>query len=359
MKLARRSLTLIELLLVLTILAALAASAASFVEDSDEQFRYQDTKNRLTSIREGILGTATGTSRTEGFVVDNGRLPLNLRDLVQHDGTLPAWTIDDGSDPTGELALLRGHDPETGLGFGWRGPYLQAQPRASDGLRTFPDGWGSRFEDTDHNFGWLWELSPTDDLSLKSIGRDGVPDSSPPPSDPYARDYPPSPSGGPVNYLAARSSYAVRARGLRIEVTIRNNATSPIPSTARLRLRYFGYVETSSGRVSLSGGAGTERRQISLLSDSQALPSNSAPNNVSTVVFTFNTVAGSPTDTPEFLPMGPKAIDLVDGATPGVGLSSGPALVPSTPPWTPQVLHLDLRPGASATLRVGPTFEVD
>ena len=108
-------LSLIELLVVVTILSALALSTLALVDNTDDQFRYDDTKIRLEKVRSAILGpqgVAVGNQLVvSGFVADIGRLPNNLEELVER-GALPSW----------------GLDPTTGVEAGWRGPYLAVLP---------------------------------------------------------------------------------------------------------------------------------------------------------------------------------------------------------------------------------------
>ena len=362
MKLTRRSLTLIELLLVLMILAALAASAASFVEESDDQFRYQDTQNRLTSIREGILGRAAGgRSKRDGFVADLGRVPVSLSDLLVKPLADYPWSIDDGSD--GELNELRGADrttgvggdPATGLGHGWRGPYLAAQPRLSDGTLSYPDGWGNTFVDTDLNFGWTWLVNGNDDIQVQSKGRGGVEDGPTPPADLYARDYPTTLPSGAINHLVERRQFVVPGKGMVLTATITNSAS--VPAEVRLRLRYFGRAD-ASGVPTLQNEVSSNRRQIALLSGNvYTVPASGTV----TVSFSFNLP-----NTPSLIPLGAKALDLVDGApgepSPTSGVMVGPGAI--SPLYTSltktQIYHYEFWPGASpaqtlpVTFRVGP-----
>lgn len=315
MKLTRRSLTLIELLLVLMILAALAASAASFVEESDDQFRYQDTQNRLTSIREGILGDAGGgRARHAGFAADLGRLPLATRELLE----LPAlaappvqgqtleWSIDDGS--AGLLASLRGADKATGLGFGWRGPYLSSLPNIAGDV-LYADGWGNGVGDAT-NFGWEWRGEVEDasgdprdqDLVVRSLGRGGLADGSPPPSPTdYARDYPATP-------LIVSEDYAVLLTGQAFSVHVVNNDTSQ--RTLRLRVRYFGFKDASDRPTFL----GTAPAQVSLFSDSIDFEATADR----TQSFAFK-LSGDR----HYLPLGRVAFDLVDDGTQEVSVAPG------------------------------------
>lgn len=128
----RAGFTLIELLLVVFILAIVAGSAASVIENEDLQVRHDQTKDRLETIRQAILGR-TAAQTPSGYVADVGALPATLADLI-NPAPAPA---------------------------GWRGPYL----RTLDA--QFADGWGNAFV-------WTPPPLPTDDLTITSYGADGV-----------------------------------------------------------------------------------------------------------------------------------------------------------------------------------------
>ena len=81
-----QGLTLLELLVVVTILSAVAWMSLATVTNSSAQVRFEDSRNRLGSIRNGVLGstglTGEGSGMLKGYVVDNGLLPVNIDALV-------------------------------------------------------------------------------------------------------------------------------------------------------------------------------------------------------------------------------------------------------------------------------------
>jgi hypothetical protein len=123
-------------------------------------------------IRQAIVGDPTrrlnGQTEISGFAADMGRLPECIRELVEPNhcvdasGALATWTI----------------DPNTGLGSGWRGPYIKVTPE-SDGALRFRDGFlntatnnadidGSNQDasdtgDDEKNHGWTWALYDNSD----------------------------------------------------------------------------------------------------------------------------------------------------------------------------------------------------
>jgi prepilin-type N-terminal cleavage/methylation domain-containing protein len=185
--------TLLEMVLVL-FLISLMASATLFITDNlDDQASYDETKRRMEIIRQAIVGDPTrrlnGQTEIRGFAADMGRLPGCLRELVESNhcidasGALAAWTI----------------DASTGLGSGWRGPYIQVTPE-SDGALRFRDGYlntatdasgaiGTNSDaavngDDERNHGWTWAIYDSADnltsdvftaenIRIQSFGTDG------------------------------------------------------------------------------------------------------------------------------------------------------------------------------------------
>jgi prepilin-type N-terminal cleavage/methylation domain-containing protein len=175
--------TLIELLVVVAVLSAIALAASGLMLEDRARLRFDDTHNRLLVLRRAVLGTQTpvygGTEiRLSGFVADNGRLPENLRELLEKPGgsagqagVVPVFssTINDEcvqtgagtQTPLGEAArLLKGH----------RGNYLTETAR--DGVLR--DGWGNVGQGDDAiNFGWEF-TSAAGALTIVSLGADNT-----------------------------------------------------------------------------------------------------------------------------------------------------------------------------------------
>lgn len=103
--------TILEAVVVLGIVGILAGALLPLVFDSRKRDRAEETVRQLEAIKEAIVGRrspAEGASaRTYGFLGDLGQLPDSLGQLAVPDN-LPAFQVDSVS----------------GLGAGWRGPYL-------------------------------------------------------------------------------------------------------------------------------------------------------------------------------------------------------------------------------------------
>jgi hypothetical protein len=208
-KFAQTGYTLLEMLLVIGILSMTAFGMATITEGVQDgsgidQLRFEETKRRLDVIRKAVAGdpqvTVNGEPLVSGFVADMGRLPINLRELVQHPEDCDGDGTDDELDADGNGkpdACQRQHDPVSTLDSGWNGPYLQA-PAEIGGGRAFRDGWGNKGDDSDDDYGWLVAVTDIDGeeppndwddtLSVQSLGADLKED--PDATYPYAKEYP-------------------------------------------------------------------------------------------------------------------------------------------------------------------------
>ncbi|MGD7034684.1 type II secretion system protein [Methylotuvimicrobium buryatense] len=212
----QRGLTLVELTVTLLILTVLATIAIRSTNDLGFQVRYEQTKERLEMIRNAILGNPrliiNGQQAISGFVADMGRLPGSVRDLLQASACIVggvatqksllecesdggSWTwfdtpcTDDVSTTQIDCSIAGGLwlgwqiHLESGLGYGWRGPYLNVSGNP-DGTDTFTDGWGRTgvdkpgtlsIDEAISNYGWELENTPSiNDLKIISYGKDQV-----------------------------------------------------------------------------------------------------------------------------------------------------------------------------------------
>lgn len=186
--------TLLELLLVVGILSALALSATAFVDNRDDQQRFEETRHRLQAIRRAILGDESASLAQfvpAGFVAENGLLPPDLNSLLSNQDDPATTLLNETSKPSGwkERAVLEPvFDPtpdsvtgqnngtdEVKLGDGaaklekgWRAANLLILP-GSDG--RFGDAWGKA--GAVPNFGWNWSLDASrQNLTVTSLGKD-------------------------------------------------------------------------------------------------------------------------------------------------------------------------------------------
>jgi len=204
--------TLVELLVVMLVLVALSSITLDFTKDFAFQGRYEVTKDRYDKIKRAIIGRPdvliNGQPDISGFVADMGRLPNNIRELLDADYCLPDRRIDDDGinfdTGTYATAIL---DCNTTYVAGswivqnnWNGPYLTSTKGVTE-ENAFSDGWGSvptayctdlNFTtsvacagagDTwvtaiqNHNYGWYYFVDTSgaiDELHLFSLGKDQV-----------------------------------------------------------------------------------------------------------------------------------------------------------------------------------------
>lgn len=148
--------TLLELVLVMLIIGLVASTPLVFIDNQDNQFRYEETLKKLELIERAVYLPQTYRSEPvlSGFVIDNGILPpvpasSALQPLISKDGT---WDID-GTDEWPEyrdynpyIVIASGATPASISGYpqykGYRGNYLN---EGLDSSRELRDGWGVEY----------------------------------------------------------------------------------------------------------------------------------------------------------------------------------------------------------------------
>ncbi len=167
--------TILELLMVVAILSTIAYVTFPLLENNTDQVRFDDTRNRLETIRRAIIGdssrTVNGRPEIRGYVADTGSLPQNIQALMEKDYCTDPQYRDSGSctgtwvtqggvcvddftatDPTAcgsSWTDKYTYVPEVGLWVGWNGPYLKSStvvPPANPAGKKYPayaDGWGN------------------------------------------------------------------------------------------------------------------------------------------------------------------------------------------------------------------------
>ncbi|PCJ32736.1 MAG: hypothetical protein COA90_02070 [Gammaproteobacteria bacterium] len=170
--------TLLEMVLVLFLIGLMASATLMLTEGVEDQAKYDETKRRITMMRHAIVGdtsrTVNGAPEISGFVADMGRLPLCLAELLTA-GDSSGVNIFES--PCDAAVTINSWDVDltTGIGTGWRGPYIYVLPERNS-LLAFRDGYGNSAitdEEDNKNFGWEYDLSGAQ-LDISSIAFDVV-----------------------------------------------------------------------------------------------------------------------------------------------------------------------------------------
>nr|WP_305910141.1 prepilin-type N-terminal cleavage/methylation domain-containing protein [Methylomarinum sp. Ch1-1]MDP4519461.1 prepilin-type N-terminal cleavage/methylation domain-containing protein [Methylomarinum sp. Ch1-1] len=196
--------SLLELLVVLMLISVLGAIAIRSTVDIGYSARYEQTREHLESIRTAIIGnpkrTINGQPDISGFVADMGRLPVNLRELVDQNYCTVNRTIDETAYDSSLYGSAQAHcdalaagawktqaaastDTTSSLKYGWRGPYLSVSESVLD-ADLYTDGWGREAQNaTDFDYGWRFgdgydlstatpHITDPDRLVVQSYGKD-------------------------------------------------------------------------------------------------------------------------------------------------------------------------------------------
>lgn len=199
--------TLVEILVVISLLSILALGAATMLADDGDWQRVQETPKRWDAIRKAIVGDgsidATGNPELSGYVVDMGRLPQDINELITI-GTQIEWAHEPLYPRIPTATCVSTQTPNSDcfyLAGGWRGPYLYTA-----GSAQYRDGWENSAVDGNPattaddiedglNFGWQVSVSGVvpnhTDFFVRSLGFGNVLDATPP-ADNYRADFPES-----------------------------------------------------------------------------------------------------------------------------------------------------------------------
>ncbi len=254
--------TLLEMVLVLFLLGLMASTTLMLSEGVEDQAKYDETKRRMEIIRKAIVGdptrTVNGSPEISGFVADMGRLPRCVSELLTlGNAKIPNTDPKTYESPCDDTITITAWniDTKTGLGSGWRGPYIQVLPERNGDLR-FRDGYlntgtdasgvtGSNLDasnvlDDERYSGWTWRLYKSDNtettditnavsVRLQSYGLDG--------SNKY-----PTGSIDTVNKLVVEKDYRVElANWDNFQVEFKNVSAGVIQvpaNTLRVKMSY-------------------------------------------------------------------------------------------------------------------------
>lgn len=139
--------TLLELVLVMFIIALVASTPLLFIDEQDQQLRYEETVEKLSLMRDAIYQRQNYRNQPllSGFIVDNGILPSG--NTVDDLFTLPTdWLSGTQAQPYFNFVSTDASDAvavtELRLNKGHRGRYIFSGLDSAD---EFRDGWGEEF----------------------------------------------------------------------------------------------------------------------------------------------------------------------------------------------------------------------
>lgn len=133
----RRGFSLLEVVVVLGIVLILAGTLTPMLFKWTTATRVEKTQKKMQRVRAAMVGE---DHVWKGFVGDIGRLPASLAELMSNLNNLPAYAV----------------NSTTGVGSGWRGPYVLIDSEGEDPLA---DGWGVPFS-YDSTTGRITSLGP-------------------------------------------------------------------------------------------------------------------------------------------------------------------------------------------------------
>ena len=140
--------TLLELVLVMFIIALVASTPLLFIDEQDQQLRYEETKQKLDQIRKALYRemSYTGSPVLSGFIVNNGHLPSTDADLNQLIDIPPNWQTFGSIQPEFKINSALDAEALENPGFrlikGHLGNYI---PQLIDSAGEVKDAWGEDF----------------------------------------------------------------------------------------------------------------------------------------------------------------------------------------------------------------------
>lgn len=176
--------TLIEMLMVILIIGATTKIIAVSFEDLAFTSRYEQTVSRLDTIQQAIIGDSkrsiNGQPDISGFVSDMGRLPANIRELIEQ------GVQNDYTGRCSNTAITTNKEDCFADGSAWLISGWRKHVNISDdpgSTHAYTDGWGN---ESANNYGWihcLWDNADdianagtannlTDDLNNAGLGDD-------------------------------------------------------------------------------------------------------------------------------------------------------------------------------------------
>lgn len=258
--------TLVEMLVVVAILSATAWMALALTGDNEDLQRSQDSERRLAAIVNAVRGFEHaawgGEQRLSGFVADNGRLPLALRELSNYVQLVDMSELADAGEPSTPTAagLLHGlrlrtprFDPQPdsdGWNNGGETNLNAAEEKLPKGLRRYlesrlgsaiyRDGWGNQSAnagDDNLDYGWLLGLPANSSGAwrVRSLGANNALDNLPPAQ----------PRDADIERSVLADDWSLDLAGYSIQVV--NRSGTALPAGVWLRASLLVYQNHAGG----------------------------------------------------------------------------------------------------------------
>ncbi len=155
-----RGVTSLEIIVIIAVLLTTLTIAIPLLLNKSSENRENITWKKLNAIRHAIIGDASlagqnnrlsfGFNSTFGFVGDVGILPTALNELIVRYASRPAY---------------QAYGVNTGMFFGWNGPYLDNTTDSNGNYTALLDAWGRPFVKSNTT---AW------DIEIRSLGANGI-----------------------------------------------------------------------------------------------------------------------------------------------------------------------------------------
>ena len=135
--------TLVELIVVVAIISFLALITKFSFNENNEDEVFNKNKKRIFLLKRAIVGYFINDQFVNGFYQDMGRLPKNLKELLENPN---------------EETTFSSHE-FTGIRKKWNGPYVN---------KGFENLFSNETRGGDDNFGWIYNYSNGDVKRFRS-----------------------------------------------------------------------------------------------------------------------------------------------------------------------------------------------
>ncbi len=144
---SQRGFTLLEMVLVLFIMGLMASLSLMFIDNEDNQLRYQETLQKLEALQAGSINVVQYNDDFifSGFIADNGVLPTTVDEYINLPSNWATRQLFNADNPV-KYRISQSDSPDdlpgVNLFKGYRGAYIRSGIDSSGNYQT---GWGHNF----------------------------------------------------------------------------------------------------------------------------------------------------------------------------------------------------------------------